>query len=118
MPLITVYTSSARLGPEQSATLLKRLSSALASELGKPEAYVMTCLLPETRMTFAATTEPACYAAIKNVGTLTPETTQRLSTTLCRLLSEGTGVPQNRIYLEFTSVEPHLFGYDGGTFAD
>jgi phenylpyruvate tautomerase len=114
MPLINVYTSA--LAPDADA-LLRRLSSTLARELAKPEAYVMTCLVPQARMTFAGSEAPACYAELKNIGELSQDLTARLSRTLCELLSEGLAVPKNRIYIEFQSVEPHLWGFDGETFA-
>lgn len=117
MPLINVYTSSSPLPDARANALLRTLSKTLASELSKPESYVMTCLVPQTRMTFGGTDAPACYAELKNIGALSPETTSRLSQVLCGLLSKELDLPQNRIYLEFTSNEPHLFGFNGETFA-
>jgi phenylpyruvate tautomerase len=80
MPLINVYTSA--LAPDADA-LLRRLSSTLARELAKPEAYVMTCIVPQARMTFAGSEAPACYAELKNIGELSQDLTARLSRTLC-----------------------------------
>jgi hypothetical protein len=117
MPFINVYTSAAPPAEERANALLLALSKTLATELGKPESYVMTCLVPKTRMTFGGTDAPACYAELKNIGALSPETTSRLSKVLCGLLSKELDVPHSRIYLEFTSNEPHLFGFNGETFA-
>lgn len=117
MPFINVYTSAPPLSPDRADTLLRTLSRTLATELQKPESYVMTCLTPQARMTFAGTQAPACYAELKNIGTLTPERTARLSGVLCGLLERELGVPKNRIYLEFSNVEAHLFGFNGETFA-
>ena len=117
MPLINVYTSAPAPSAEKRTALLQSLSRTLAQELAKPEAYVMTCLVPQTSMTFAGTEAPACYAEIKNIGTLPEEKTARLSAVLCALLEKELGVPKNRIYLEFNISEPHLFGFNGETFA-
>lgn len=117
MPLINVYTSAPPPAEARAAALLRTLSKTLASELGKPESYVMTCLVPKTAMTFGGSDAPACYAEIKNIGALSRETTTRLSKVLCGLLSKELDVPQARIYLEFVCLEPHLFGFDGETFA-
>lgn len=117
MPFINVTTSAPSLPDARASQLLRTLSKTLASELSKPESYVMTCLTPQARMTFGGSDAPACYAEIKNIGALSPETTSRLSKALCQLLSRELDVPQNRIYLEFKAVEPHLFGFDGETFA-
>jgi phenylpyruvate tautomerase len=117
MPLIQVHTSAEPPSPERTATLLGELSSTLARELGKPERYMMTRLAPRSNMTFAGTAAPACFAELSNVGALSEAQAARLSDLLCRLLSGALGVARDRIYLEFRNVEPHLWGYDGGTFA-
>lgn len=117
MPLINVFTSLPAPEADRAEVLLLRLSSTLAKELKKPESYVMTCLNPGLGMTFAGTTLPACYAEVKNIGTLSSDTTARLSKILCGVLAESLGVDLDRIYIEFTNVEPHLFGFKGETFA-
>lgn len=117
MPFINVYTSAPALEPAKASALLRTLSQTLARELQKPESYVMTCLVPQTRMTFAGSEAPACYAELKNVGSLAPALTERLSRVLCEILESALSVPRARMYIEFTGTEPHLFGFDGGTFA-
>jgi hypothetical protein len=66
MPLLTVYTS--RLHPADAAAMLKSLSALVAQELRKSESYVMTMLVADVAMTFAGTSEPACYAELKSIG--------------------------------------------------
>ena len=78
---------------------------------------MMTRLAPRSSMTFAGTAAPACFAELSNIGALSEAQAARLSDVLCRLLSDGLGVARDRIYLEFRNVAPHLWGYDGGTFA-
>jgi phenylpyruvate tautomerase len=116
MPLIRVYTSSAPPA-EETRTLLLRLSTTLSRELNKPESYVMTCLVPKLGMTFAGSDTPACFAVIKNIGEFSPELTTRLCGTLTQILTEGLGVPRDRVYLEFQEAKPHLWGFNGETFA-
>ena len=118
MPLLNIYTSAdvPSDAPPVEA-LLKDLSGRLAQHLEKPEAYVMTCLVPRTRMTFGGTTAPACFVEIKNVGALSPELTERMSGDVCAVLASALKVPAARIYIEFCEAKPHLWGYDGGTFA-
>jgi len=116
MPLLNVYTSAEPPGPERADALLKDLSATLARSLGKPEAYVMTSLVPRARMSFGGTFAPACYAELKNIGRFSADETSRLSAELTRKLSEGLGVAADRIYIEFQNAEPHLWGHDGGTF--
>jgi phenylpyruvate tautomerase len=115
MPLVRIISS---IEPPPSAdALLRDLSSLLARELGKPESYVMTCLEPRARMTFGGSDAPTCYVEIKNVGVFAPDKTARLSAAVTERLAAGLGVAKNRIYIEFADAKPHLWGYDGDTFA-
>jgi phenylpyruvate tautomerase len=117
MPFLHVFTSARLPESRVAQALLERLSATLADQLKKPEKYVMTCLTPEAEMTFGGSSEPACYVELKNIGEFTPELTERLSARLCEMLAQGLGVAKSRIYIEFANAEPHLWGYDGQTFA-
>jgi len=114
MPLLKITTSVPPA--REHGKLLAHLSKLCADRLGKPESYVMTAIDHPSLMTFAGTTEPACYVELKNVGRFTGELTQRLSAELCASLSAGLGVAKNRIYIEFADAEGYLWGYDGETF--
>lgn len=116
MPLINVYSSAPAPIPEAARQLLTSLSSMLARELGKPESYVMTNLVPRTEMTFGGSFEPACYAEIKNIGKFKPEQTERISGLLCDLFMKMLGVSRSRIYIEFTDASAYLWGFNGATF--
>jgi phenylpyruvate tautomerase len=115
MPLIQVFTSATpdAGGPN---TLLADLSGALAKHFDKPEKWVMTCLVPALPMTFGGTPAQTCFVAVKNVGKVTPEKTREMSADLCARLSHGLGIPQDRIYIEFTDAVGYLWGHDGDTF--
>ncbi len=115
MPLLNVLTS-ALPEPARRAPLLASLSGLLARELGKPERYVMVALDGCADMSFAGTPEPACYAELKNVGSLAAQDAERLSGVLCAALSRGLGVAADRIYIEFTNADGALWGWNGGTF--
>lgn len=77
----------------------------------------MVSVTRTSEMLFAGSSEPCCFAALKNIGAFTPERTEKLSALLCARLAEGLGVQRARIYLEFVDAKPHLWGYDGATFA-
>lgn len=117
MPLLRIHTSAATLRESSHATLLKTLSAELARALHKPERYVMVILENTCEMIFEGNSDPACFAVLKNIGTFTPAQTDMLSALLTEHLSRALGVPPKRVYLEFVDAKPHLWGYDGATFA-
>ena len=96
--------------------LLRALSGELASLLGKPESYVMTCFAPTRQLTFAGTDDPCCLAEVANIGKLAPTDTARVSEALCKRLAAALSVPGTRIYIRFIDVERHMWGHDGHTF--
>lgn len=117
MPLLQIQSSSSVASSNGTVALLRTLSAELARELGKPESYVMVSLQTGVPLLFGGTGDPACFAALKNIGTFTPAQTERLSALLTRHLAAALSVAPNRIYIEFVDGKPHLWGYDGATFA-
>lgn len=116
MPLIKVQASVSTPNQGDVETLLKQLSTQLAQHLGKPESYVMTAFEANTPMTFAGTTEPACYVEIKSVGTMSSPQTQAMSQNFCEQLETALGVPKQRIYIEFADAKGMMWGWNGSTF--
>lgn len=114
MPLLQIQTSSKA---PANAAALGELSKDLSRELSKPEAYVMVSFTHTPDMLFAGSSEPCCFASLKNIGHFVQDQTEKLSALLCARLSAALDVPPSRIYLEFVDAKAHLWGYDGGTFA-
>ncbi|MCB9578261.1 MAG: hypothetical protein H6717_14645 [Polyangiaceae bacterium] len=117
MPLIKVHSSAEPPPKERVAQVLEALSARLAGHLSKPERYVMTCWMPRAEMTFGGSHDPALYVEVKSIGSMTSEQTRAMSADFCALLTEATGVPSSRTYIEFADAKPHLWGFDGDTFA-
>ena len=111
MPLINVRISSSNV--TNANLLLKELSNQLASSTGKPEKYVMCLLQTEVPMTFSGSDDPCCYVEIKSIGSLQPS---QMTESFCSLIESKTGIPSNRIYVNFEDVDATKWGYDRQTF--
>ena len=111
MPLINVRTSLPAL--KDGSALLQELSSELANQTGKPEAYVMTLLETGVPMTFAGSHEPCAYVEVKSIGTLRPPA---MTAAFCELIQARTGIPANRVYIGFEDVQASCWGWNGSTF--
>jgi phenylpyruvate tautomerase PptA (4-oxalocrotonate tautomerase family) len=117
MPLIQIVSSAEPPAHDARARLLTTLSHLLAARFRKPERWVMTSLLPRAEMTFAGTTEPACYIEVKNIGTMSADDARHVSADVTRVLTEAFGVREDRIYIEFTDATGYLWGHAGDTLA-
>ena len=105
MPLLTITTNQS---VEDADRLCRLMSEAVAGILGKPESYVMVAL-------HAGTTEPTAMLELKSLG-LPESETGAFSTSLCSLINEHMNVPAKRIYIEFSSPNRHMWGWDNSTF--
>jgi phenylpyruvate tautomerase PptA (4-oxalocrotonate tautomerase family) len=111
MPLINVRTNISDV--QAPDALLIKLSAALATATGKPEAYVMTLLDSDIPMTFAGSNEPCAYVEIKSIGALTPP---EMSDQFCELIKESLGISKDRIYIGFDDINASHWGWNGRTF--
>jgi phenylpyruvate tautomerase len=114
MPTLLLKTNQNIDKPQQQA-LLGLCSQRIARALGKPEAYVMVCIETGLTMLFAGSDAPCAYLELKSIN-LPEETTPVLSQTLCELVGTALAIPGERIYIEFASPQPHMWGWDGTTF--
>lgn len=111
MPLITVRTSLPAV--DDGTALLQELSATLAAQTGKPEGFVMTLLEAGLPMTFAGSSDPCAFVEIKSIGSLRPPA---MSAAFCELISARTGLPADRIYIQFEDVQAGSWGWSGRTF--
>src|SRR5207253_2105158 len=102
MPLLKLETTAA-LSDEKKAALLMSLSKIVADTISKPEQYVM--VMAETAaITMAGKPGESAFVDLRSIGGLSGAVNRQLSQKICHLLNEKLGVPQDRIYLNFTDV--------------
>ncbi len=110
-----VITSNTGLSPHRRVELLTAASQAVSEMLGKSENYVMASYLHNDDMVFAGNNEPTAYVELKSIG-LPDDQTSGFSSAICKLLDHHLGVPADRVYIEFSSAERHLWGWNNKTF--
>ena len=114
MPLIRI-TTNINIDSPTLNTALKIVSESVATMLGKPESYVMLDYQRSPHMLFAGTGESTAYIELKSLGLEENKTTE-FSKMLCTLLNDQFGIQGNRIYIEFSNPERHMWGWDKRTF--
>jgi phenylpyruvate tautomerase PptA (4-oxalocrotonate tautomerase family) len=95
--------------------LIKQVSAAVAAMLGKPERYVMVALNHNPQMLFAGDDSPLAYLELKSIG-LPTERTGEFSRILSDLIAQQLQIPLDRIYIEFSDAQRHLWGWNAATF--
>ena len=114
MPYLKITTNKS-IDATQKQDLLKAASKMVASELGKPEQYMMVSVESPVPMQFAGTDEPCAFLELRGLGV--PESkTNRLSFLLCNLMKSQTGISGDRVYINFADIKPQLWGWNGETF--
>ena len=116
MPLIKVHYSG-ETQTEQLSQLTAVLSKILSRVLGKSEDFIMIIFQKTESQSFGCDVSlPSLYAEVKNVGSISIETSSQLSMDLTDALVDSFDVSASRIYIEFQESERHHWGWNGKTF--
>jgi phenylpyruvate tautomerase PptA (4-oxalocrotonate tautomerase family) len=114
MPYLKIQTNLP-LTEKAERGIMKSASSLVASELGKPEEFVMIAMQPDTPMLFAGRDDPVAFLELKSIA-LPGAKTKQLSKSLCALIKEHLGIPMERVYVKFIDVKHGMWGWKGDTF--
>jgi phenylpyruvate tautomerase len=112
MPLLEISTNT----PVDDCQQLAQRASRLTAEiLGKPESYVMVKISPGQTLIFAGSDEPAAHVKLKSLG-LPENNTPNFCSKICAFLDSELNINSSRIYIEFSSPQRHMWGWDNRTF--
>ena len=114
MPLLKLETTVV-LTEDKRKALLASLSKTVAEIIGKPEQYVMVAV-GQAAMLMSGNPGDAAFVDVRSIGGLTKEVNRKLSQKVCKLLNDSLGVPEDRVYLNFTEVKASDWGWNGSTF--
>ncbi|XP_050696627.1 D-dopachrome decarboxylase-A-like [Eriocheir sinensis] len=111
MPLVTLFTNL----PDHklSEELHLALSSKLSEVLAKPEKGFSVTIMGGLRMTRGGTLAPTCELRVEAIGFNSREQTQPAARALTDFLAEQTGIPPNRILMNFCDLSPHMIACEG-----
>lgn len=99
-----------------NSDLVRALSKAVASSVGKPEQYVMVSVQTDKPMCYAGTEEPCAYAELISIGSIGGDKNKKISASIAEVVKSKVGVDSSRFYIKFTDVGPSDFGWRGSTF--
>lgn len=110
MPMINLKSSV-----EIPADLLQDISGMIAECIGKPEKYVMV-VSDTADLVMSGSAGDAVYAEVKSIGGLKRQVNHEITMKLGVLLNDHLGIPGDRIYVTFQSMERDHWGWNGTTF--
>jgi len=112
MPYLEINTN---ITIDNCTAIAEEASRLTADILGKPESYVMVKISPEQTLLFAGSNEPAAHIKLKSLG-LPESSTTVFSEKICSFMTSELKIDSARVYIEFTSPERHMWGWDNKTF--
>eukprot|EP00013_Stygamoeba_regulata_P029763 CAMPEP_0177655346 /NCGR_PEP_ID=MMETSP0447-20121125/14908_1 /TAXON_ID=0 /ORGANISM="Stygamoeba regulata, Strain BSH-02190019" /LENGTH=107 /DNA_ID=CAMNT_0019159239 /DNA_START=23 /DNA_END=346 /DNA_ORIENTATION=- len=99
MPILQIRLHNISL--ENADSVIKGLSSSVASIVGKPESYVMVSLLDGLKGCFGGTTDPYAYVTLENIGNIPSEKKEQLA----NAVSSALGLSASRQFMRFMNFE-------------
>ena len=118
MPLLQIHLTTPSVAQDVLNQIHVQAADLLAKQIGKSVEYVMVLVRTEESISFAKDNiTPCAYIEVKNVGELSSDLTERLTSKLSNLLNEILGIAVDRIYVEYQESARHLWGWNGKTFA-
>ena len=117
MPTFVLHTNLKTIDPPTKEVLHQEIRGIIARCIGKSEDFVLTILNPDMDMRFGAKAGISAYCEVKNVGVLSPDTTNQISGFITEILSTKLKISPEQLYIEFQESERHLWGWNGKTFA-
>ena len=113
MPYLSIQTNRA-LPDEKQTELLDAALKIVASQLGKPESYVMVSFAPAERMTFAGEESPTAFLELRSIGI--PDLKRNsLSSALTDLVARNCEIRPERIFVVLVDVNARFWSLNGET---
>jgi phenylpyruvate tautomerase PptA (4-oxalocrotonate tautomerase family) len=114
MPYLKVCTNLS-MSDSDKIEFLKQASDMVSQLLSKPERYVLIEIESDQHLSMSGSIEPAAYVELKSIG-LPEKDSAGFSADLCDFLKHALELDPERVYIEFTNIPRHLWGWNRGTF--
>lgn len=113
MPYISVKTPF-RTEKQAAEKMKAEFGKAIELLPGKTERWLMVSFDSQDEMFFAGSSSPSAIAEISVFGKAKPEYYEKLTAEVCRIISENTDIPPDRIYVKYSETDN--WGFNGTNF--
>ena len=114
MPYLSIQTN-VKIDEEAQKRLLTEASKIVATDLNKPEKYVMVAWTPASTMTFDSDPNGAAFLELRSIGIPEPSR-QKLPSALAKCMSEHLEIDVDRVYLVMMDVPAKYWAEGEQTF--
>jgi len=114
MPLLKLQLSE-ELSADEKESMHKRLCEIVASVFSKPAPYIMV-VIEKADISMAGNSGRASFIELRSIGGITPKNTAAFAESVTHYINSETGIPADRIFINFTDIPGSLWGWNGSTF--
>ena len=115
MPYFTIETNK-KIDNGHANKIIKNISRFLSNLLGKDEKLFMISIKPGTQMLYGGSPDPLlAFVELKSIG-LSKEQASKYSLPICEFIESEIGIRADRIYVDFTDIDPSMFAWNKATF--
>ena len=114
MPFLSIQTNRPLLVEQQSA-LLDAAAKIVATELGKPEDYVMVSLVPVAHMRFVGEESPTAFLELMSIG-IPDSKRNALAAALTDLVARSCEIKRERVFIVLADIQARFWSLNGATF--
>ncbi len=114
MPLLKL-----QLTEDLSDTKIESMHSGLceivSGVFSKPSSYIMI-IVEKADISMAGKCGKAAFIELRSIGGITQKNTTAFAELVTRYVTSETGIPVDRIYINFSDIPGSLWGWNGSTF--
>lgn len=114
MPRVSLFTNVAASKINATA-LLKDLTAAAATSIGKDESKFMNLVHPDTPIYYAGSEEPAAFLEVSSIGAIGGDKNASIVSQLSGVVEKHLSIPPARVYVNFFDIKPSDWGVKGTT---
>jgi len=114
MPLLKVQLTE-ELSGEKKSLMHTGLCEIVSKVLAKPVSYIMV-IIEKTDISMAGQCGNASYIELRSIGGITSKNTAAITEMVTNYVNKETGIPSERIFINFSDIPGSLWGWNGSTF--
>jgi phenylpyruvate tautomerase PptA (4-oxalocrotonate tautomerase family) len=111
MPLLKVQLTE-ELSSEKKVSMHTRLCEIVSDVFSKPAPYIMV-IIEKSDISMAGKCGKTSFIELRSIGGITEKNTAAFTEMVTHYISNETGIPAERIFINFSDIPGSLWGWNG-----